>query len=480
MIQSEISSLDPLHDEQFHSDDISAGKMFCKIISPWYRYNVTAISWMFYDGKRWVKDEGDASVEKAAQSFQRALAVYCVLNIPEPKKQSDEEKAFSKFTNKLANRSHRVTMIKDAAPYLSISYSDLDKENDLLNCLNGTLNLRTLEFREHNQEDMLSMTTGCNYDPNARCDAWINFLDQIMEGDKGKISYLQKICGYALTADISQEQSFILYGSTSRNGKSTFLETIGAMMGDYSITANPAIFEDRTKNSSNASPDIAALDGKRLIRISEIPRRMLFNSSLFKQLTGGDKLRARFLYEDGFDFRPVGKFVFNTNHLPVINDNSVFASDRLKVIEFNRHFNESEQDKTLKGRLTQPEELSGILNWCIQGLTAYLDEGLVPPNAVQIATENFHSDSDKLHNFIKECMDDDIHYSITMKEAYAAYVIWCRENGYGTDSKSSFKADLQSRGLLKNTGTVRGKTVYNVIPGYDLTQDFQNEHFAEL
>lgn len=435
---------------------------------------------MCYDGKRWAKDEGNAQIEKTAQAFQRAAAVYFDLSVPDPKKQSDSEKAFLKFVNRLADRSQRLNMIRDAAAYLAITYEDLDKHENYLNCRNGTLDLQTLELKAHSSADLLSMMTGCSYDPAAPFDAWLEFLNEIMEDDQDKIRYLQKIAGYCLTCDTTQEQSFILYGASSRNGKSTFIETLGRMLGDYSITADPAILEERPKNSSNASPDLARIAGRRLIRISELPRRMLFNSSLFKQLTGGDSISARYLYEGLFEFTPVGKIIFNSNHLPIISDTSVFASDRLKVIEFNRHFEEFEQDKTLKRRLCSAANLSGILNWAIEGLQLYREEGLNAPAVVQIATENFHADSDKLQNFINECLEKGSGYAITMKDAYQYYQLWCHENGYGCDSKASFKTDLQTRGLLSPNGTVHGQTRHNVLIGYDVTQEFMNEHMNAL
>lgn len=476
-LYSKISEYDPLHNDSFHPDQIDIARLFSMAISQYFRFNADADTWFMYDGICWRKDAGNMKVESIAQNYQKALYIFCLNTIiDDVKKRTDDEKAFYRLCERLADRTYRVKLLKDAAVHESITYNSLDQNKNFLNCQNGTLDLNTFELKGHNQNDMLSMVTRCNYVQDASSEAWIKFMDEIMQGDHEKIRYLQKIAGLCLTCDMTAEQSFILYGSTTRNGKSAFIETLGYMLGDYSVVSSPSMLEDRVKNSATASPDVACLAGKRLVRIPELPKKMLFNSSLFKQITGGDEITARFLHENNFDFSPVCKIVFNTNYLPDISDDSVFASDRLKVISFDRHFSEEEQDHTLKDRLREPENLSGILNWCLEGLRLYRSEGLHAPANVNSATQEFRDDQDKLKNFFNEVMISNPERNTSLKEAYQYYQLWCRDNGSGIDSKKSFKADLISHGLFKRYGVVDGMTIYNIIPWYSVSPDFINEH----
>lgn len=198
---------------------------------------------------------------------------------------------------------------------------------------------------------------------------------------------------------------------------------------------------------------------------------MLFDTALLKSLLGRDSITARHLHQREFSFIPKFKLVINTNYLPVIADDTVFSSGRINVISFDRHFEPEEQDKHLKERLRQDEELSGILNWCIEGLRLYRLEGLKPPEAVISATETYRSDSDKIGNFIKECLTKTGKNS-SVKSVYELYTNWCNDNGFGVENKGNFIAELKNKGIYGSSGTVRGKTVKNIVKGYEEETQF--------
>lgn len=147
------------------------------------------------------------------------------------------------------------------------------------------------------------------------------------------------------------------------------------------------------------------------------------------------------------------------------------TSGRINVISFDRHFEPEEQDKHLKDKLRQDSELSGILNWCIDGLRMYRKEGLYTPAAVQQATETYRTDSDKIGNFIKECLAETGKNS-SIKSVYEVYSTWCSDNGYGTESKGNFISELKGKGLYATSGTVDGKTVKNIVKGYTVEPEF--------
>ena len=160
--------------------------------------------------------------------------------------------------------------------------------------------------------------------------------------------------------------------------------------------------------------------------------------------------------------------ILNSNYLPVISDKTVFSSNRVKVVPFERHFTEKEQNKHLKEQLQQ--EIDGILNWCIQGLSLYRKEGLEPPTAVQIATHEYSEDSDKVGKFISECLEKS-DQNLAAKDVYEKYSQWCNDCGLGIDGRTSFYEELKTKNLLSKMGTVTGKTVKNVIKGYSFAEE---------
>jgi len=295
-----------------------------------------------------------------------------------------------------------------------------------------------------------------------------------MQGDTDKILYLKKLLGYCLTAEANLEKFFIFYGATTRNGKSTLLETFSYLMGDYAVNADSDSFTSFNTDMRSAKTDIARLHGARFVHVSEAQKRMKLNGALIKGLTGQDTITARNLYEREFEFTPVLKLIFNTNFLPQISDLTLFSSGRVSVIPFDRHFEEHEQDKGLKERLKQPDNLSGILNWCIDGLRLYREEGLEPPESIVKATEEYQADSDKIQQFINDCMEkypvDDPEYShknVKGKDAYKRYTAWCQTNGYGVEGKQNFYKELRTKGILRQ-GYVDGVSVRDAIIGYKL------------
>ena len=268
-------------------------------------------------------------------------------------------------------------MLQDSRDIYFFTNEGLDKGDYILNVQNGTLDLSGHEpmFIRHTPDMLLSKICNVEYDPATECPVWEKFLEDAMQGNGGKIQYLQKIAGLSLTGNTEQETCFILYGPSTRNGKSTFVETLIYLLGDYAISMKPeSLAVKQNLDSRQASGDIARLAGCRFVNASEPPKRMLFDTALLKSLLGRDSITARHLHQREFTFIPKFKLVINTNYLPTITDDTIFSSGRLNVITFDRHFAPEEQDKNLKEKLRNKTELSGILNWCIQGLKMYRDQ----------------------------------------------------------------------------------------------------------
>ena len=420
----------------YETNDKGFGALFAEIFKDRHRYNASRKDFMSYDGKRWVDDTEGLSARSDAKVLSDALLAYG---------SSTGNSDYLKSVSSLCSLRSRNNMLQDSRDVYYFSNEDLDTNDYLLNVQNGTVDLSedTPKFLKHSPDMLLSKICNANYDPAASCKEWEKFLYEIMQGDKEKIKYLQKIAGLSLTGNTQEETCFILYGSTTRNGKSTFCETLIHLLGDYALTMKPeSLAVKQNMDSRQANGDIARLAGCRFCNASEPPKRMLFDTALLKSLLGRDSITARHLHQREFSFIPKFKLVINTNYLPTITDDTVFTSGRINVISFDRHFEPEEQDKHLKDKLRQESELSGILNWCIDGLRMYRKEGLKPPAAVQQATETYRTDSDKIGNFIKECLTKTGKNS-SIKSIYEVYSTWCSDNGYGTESKGNFISELK-------------------------------------
>ena len=453
--------------ERFPMNDRGSADLFATVFMDVSRYNPTKKDWMYYDGTRWVTDQEGMRAKRNAKTLADVLVRYsATVFLPDDKRQS-----YIKYAAGMMNYRSRNVMVTDAKDLNFFENMELDKDDFLLNCKNCVLDLSGDQPKalEHSADLLLSKLCNANYNPAATCTLWEKTVNEIMQGDTEKIKYLQKMSGRLLTGDTSEEEFYIFFGATTRNGKSTITELLLYLLGDYATTISPeSLAIKANKDSRTASPDIAKLAGTRLVVASEPPRRMLFDSSLVKTLTGRDTVSARFLHENEFQFKPKFKLILNSNYLPVISDKTVFSSNRVKVVPFERHFTEKEQNKHLKEQLQK--EIDGILNWCIEGLQLYRKEGLEPPTAVQIATHEYSEDSDKTGKFISECLEKS-NQNLAAKDVYEKYSQWCNNCGLGVDGRTSFYEELKTKNLLSKTGTVTGKTVKNVIKGYSFVDE---------
>lgn len=452
-------------------DELSLAKLFSEVFRPCTRFNTTAKEWFVFDGKVWKRDEGSMIVEQYAKMFQRSLLVYSseITNERDP----DDTGRYQKHVASLGSRGRRVTMLQDARDFNFVSSDVFDKDPYLFNCQNCVINLRTMEVLEHDPQLMLSKISNVWFDRNAKSTEFLRFISEIMLQNKDKIRYLQKLFGYCLTGENTQEECYMCYGSTTRNGKSTLLEVVGYMLGDYAMNIQPETLAQRDKNSRNASGDIARLEGCRFLHMSEPPKRMKFDVALLKTLLGRDKITARHMYEREFEFVPVFKLVINTNYLPVVMDDTLFSSERIKVITFDRHFEPEEQDRTLKRKLKTRENISGLFNWCLEGLKLFQqdDEVLIEPEPVTHATNDYRKKSDKIQLFIDDCLVENSDFNTSIKEAYLYFSAWCKDNGFGVENKSNFIDEIRSKGIFASSGTIDGVTVRNVIRGYHINTD---------
>jgi putative DNA primase/helicase len=379
---------------------------------------------------------------------------------------------------KLQQRKNRKTMIEDAKSVYPVRMSLFDSSKFLFNCQNGTLDMNTLEFKPHDPHDFITKISPAVYDPDARCPRWDQFVDEVMQGRSAVAKYLQKAVGYSLTGDTSLECLFIMYGPTTRNGKTTTIDTILKLMGEYGRSAKPDMLASNFRGPSNGAPseDVARLAGARFVGISEMEQKLTINASLTKQLTGNNKITARFLHENSFEFHLQAKIFIDTNHLPNVNDQTLFESGRIKIIPFNRHFEEHEQDKSLKSTLTDDTALSGILNWAVEGYRLYKSEGLDEPDDVKSATAQYRQDSDRISQFIDAWLEegrDENHqpYEVPVKAAYRVYSRWCDDMNYRPENYKNFRAAMEKTFELDKKRPNTGGNMIAMIIGVRLREE---------
>ena len=430
-----LEEMQPHTNPRYQRDEIGIGNAFADFFKPIARFNGDRNVWYVYDGSVWQPDENALAVAELAKYLADLLYTYA-LQI----KDEDTRNRYIKRVQKLQMRKNRKTMVEDAKSVYPIRMSAFDANVYLLNLENGTLDLRTMEFREHDPKDFITKISHINYDPNATCPRWEQFVDEVMVGRKAVGRYLQKAIGYSLSGDTSLECLFIMFGPTTRNGKTTTIETILRVMGEYGRSAKPDMLATNyfRGQSNGSSDDVARLAGARFVGISEMEQKLTINASLTKQLTGNGSITARFLYEGYFEFHMQAKIFIDTNHLPNVTDRTLFESGRLKIIPFTRHFEDHEQDKTLKTTLMQPENLSGILNWCIEGYRLYKAEGLDEPDEVKAATEEYRVESDRIAQFMRQCLKKEKGAEIKAANVYSRYKDWCRDNGYKYEGSQHF------------------------------------------
>jgi len=282
-----------------------------------------------------------------------------------------------------------------------------------------------------------------------------------MCGDSETARFLQKAFGYCLSGGTNLECFFILYGNTTRNGKSTLSETIAYILGDYARTVQPQTLSRRPNDGATASPDIARLKGARLVNVPEPEKGLELNVALVKQLTGGDTYTGRFLHENPVEFTPDFKIFLNTNHLPRTSDNTVFTSERVKLIPFEKHFTPDEQDTGLKRFFRTPENMSGILNWLLNGYSMLQREGLTVPEKIKNAITEYEVETDIVGAFLEEKTIISEGGRIKTSDLYTNYTVWAKANGYRPVNNKNFVGELRRRYDIRRDGA-KGNMVLGI------------------
>jgi len=400
-------------------------------------------TWIAWDGRRWRRDEtGDA--DRAAKATVDALLDRAL--------KADDEKAIKWAIASRREQSLRATLTLAATEAaLALEADALDRDAWLLTCANGTLDLRTGILGPHDPANLITMATDVSYDPSAACPRWLRFLSEVFGGDHDLIAFVQGFVGYCLTGDTREHILVVLHGA-GRNGKSVFTKTIQRLLGDHATVATTDTFL-RSRNDRGPRNDLARLHRARLVTAAESGDGHRLDEATVKELTGGDKIAARFLFSENFEFEPRFKLVITTNHRPKVDgeDDAIWA--RLRLVPFEVCF-EGREDKTLAGKLEA--ELPGILAWAVQGCMRWQKTGLGHAAAITRATEGYRQDEDVLGAFLDErCI---LEGEIKPVELRASYEAYCEEIGEKPLAGNVLGKKLARRGIErhKRAGVYRG------------------------
>ena len=379
----------------------------------------------------------DAALSGDATAYQAAL-----------KEQKAAQQFFAHAASSLQHQRLKAMLAQtQSEPKIPILPQNLDTDHWVLNCTNGTLDLRTGELRPHQRADLLTKCIPVAYDPAAPCPTWDAFLDRIMAGTQALISFLQRALGYALTGAVREHVLLILWG-TGRNGKSTLLNTFRDLLGPYAMKATADLL--LVSNTDRHPTERADLFGKRFVSAIETEQGRRLAEVFVKEATGGDPIRARRMREDFWEFWPTHKVFLATNHKPVITgtDNAIW--ERIRLIPFTVTIPKDERDTTLPDKLHA--ELSGILAWAVRGCLAWQREGLGEPDEVQQATAGYRAEMDVVGQFLAECCLLGPHYRTKAAALYDAYKHWCEQNGEHADVQRTWGMGLTERGLERKRG----------------------------
>ena len=409
-------------------------------------------SWLLWNGRQWLVDRFGRANQYGKTTARR---IYDEAAAEEEDARRGE---LSKWARTSEGERAVRAMLTLAASDVSVPPDTFDADGNLLNLQNGTLELDTLTFREHRREDHCTKLAGVSFDPTAKCPKFKAHLELIFDGDRELIDGLQMLLGYSLL-DGNPEQVFNVFFGHGSNGKSVLLAALRSVLGDYSTHAAASTFMEQT-NDGRPRPDLLALKGARLVTAVETEDNRRLAEGLVKAMTGGDPVTCRGLYKEDETFWPAHMPVLATNHKPIIRGMDLGIWRRILLWPFEVTIPEADRIPGYEQELMA--EGSGILNWCLDGLRRYYENGnrLVIPEKVHAATAQYKSDMDRLGPFLSEYFTSDTwpedagrDVKCSKKEFSDLYKLWCTKYGVRIPlTDHQIKSTLEERGVESKRG----------------------------
>ncbi|MGC9973861.1 MAG: phage/plasmid primase, P4 family [Gaiellaceae bacterium] len=405
------------------------------------------LGWLAWDGRRWKRDADGEAMRRTKRTIRALYALAAEID------ESGERARVAKWATTCEAQPRLAAAVKLAETELEVivTADDLDAERFLLNVQNGTIDLRTGKLREHRREDLLTKLADVVFVPDARSELFERFLEHATGGDPELRVFLQRAAGYSLTGDTSEEVLFFAHGPTA-TGKSTLIDALQGAFGEYAETAD---FETFLKRHGDAGirNDIARLKAARLVVSIEVDEGKALAEGLLKLLTGGDRIAARFLYSELFEFRPAMKLWLAANQRPRVNADDDAIWRRIIQIPFLARIPKSEQDPEIKRALRDdPAEHTAVLAWAVQGALDWQRHSLGVPELVERYTSEYRAENDLLGDWVADCLTLEPIVTSSAKELRASYESWCEVNGEKPIRPNLYGAMLKAKGCDQYRG----------------------------
>ena len=432
--------------KQFSYDDTGNAERFLYAFGENILYCYENKSWYYWNNKYWTKDNIGKIWEMADYIGNNIYKEPIYVNDPNNEKLVEEaRKKLAKHVKYTRNVKGKKNMVEDVQHHVSIEQDLFDSFGNLFNTHNGYIDLNTGFLMEHEtgKNKFFTRISNTEYNPNATCPRWEQFLNEIFQNDTELIDYLQRAIGYSLSDETIEQVMFVLLGN-GRNGKSVLLNILSELFGDYSTHMQPQTIATKY-GAQSASSDIARLNGARFITTTEPNQGMKLDEGLVKQFTGGDKVTARFLRENEVEFTPKFKIWMATNYKPVISGTDDGIWRRMVLIPFNYTVPDDKVDKRLSAKLKR--EFPGILNWCLEGYKKWKEHGLSEePLIVAEQRQEYRNEMDMIERFFAEKCVLEEGRKETFNDLWNAFLPWYNaQNEKENYSKTRFGSEMIKR-----------------------------------
>jgi P4 family phage/plasmid primase-like protien len=402
------------------------------------RYCYPFKRFLIFDGKRWVLDPGGIAEQMA---IKVALDIHHEAARTESK---SEQAKISRWAITSQSETRIAAMLKLARSFLRIEPEEFDDDPLLFNCANGTIDLRTGKVRDHRREDYLTKISPISFDPDAQAGRFERFLSEIFDGRQTLIDFTRRYAGSSASG-LTKDRAFVILHGAGKNGKTTLLELLRGVLGDYAKdTPIESIMQNHYEGVGN---DVAALRGARFVTASESDKGKKLAVAKIKKLVGSDKVTARFLFQEFFEFKPELKLWIATNHKPVIEETTEAIWDRVNLLPFDVRFEGDDEDDKLLDKLQA--ESPGVLAWIIRGCLEWQRDGLNPPEEVQTATKEYRKEMDPVGRFLEEECERNEKFSVKYSHLWRRWEAWAEQNGEEI-SKKALSARLQEEGFERD------------------------------
>ena len=434
---------------KYNLTDLGNAERFANMFTDQIKYCSQFGKWLLWDGRRWAIDDTEQIMKHAKKCVRSMYADAGEID------DYDQRKSFLQHANRSESLARMSSMITLARHMLAVTVDELDADPWLLNVLNGTLNLKTGKIQPHDPSNNITKLAPITYDPAANPQIFHDFIRSVFAENENVIQFMQRFLGYCLTGD-TREQKFMIAWGSGQNGKGTLLNLILDILGDNAETTPADTI--MAKKSEGIPNDIARLRGARYVLASETQKGRRMNEALVTQMTGQDRMAARFLHQEFFEFWPQFKIVLLTNDKPNASGDASALWRRIMLTPFTQKFEGAKCDNTLREKLRHPAEMAGVFRWLVDGCLAWQKNGLQPPDEVIQATTDYRNENDVLGDWLEENCIIGNYVTGKIADLYKNFEEWSLNNGEKHFfNKKKFSQYLAQKGyeLYKGTAGVR-------------------------